>query len=430
MTERGLKQLSDLLEKARTGDEKPWSKSSNGVEYLCDSDACSGRVVHVVLGHSAGEHEQWLQCQSCKRLFGYPWIERQWESGLMPDVPAALRPWPQRQEWLFEVVKQARNGNEEAKNALCEILENELKRWIESRLKVRSQDRQDAHQEVILRVRRKIEQLREPGKFFAWLLRVVKDVAKRQRPPCLSRCKPEQEERPKQIGTKTILIDGQQHVVRIFEPSIQQEQARQPLLEPLSDSIITNWSKDNRPTYPRSIDFRRALSKLPERWALAISLVFTEGYSRTEAAEIMGCSKKVVYRLHKKARKRLQLLLPGYTLGHKARSQPRFGSANLAHGPVVEKLASQDDGETSGNPDGDGVDQESWEALLVRQARELPSTEYSLPQRPPGDVAAPTLDAAAARSRATVSCVPRSRIRERICPAVIVQPQRSVRRSS
>lgn len=430
MSVLGWKGQADLLEKPRTGDEKSWSKSSNGVEYWYDSDACGGRVVRVVLGHSAGEHEQWLQCQSCKRFFGYPWIERQWESGLMPDVPAALRPWPKQQEWLFELVEQARNGDEEALNALCEILGNELKRWIESRLKVRWQDRQDAHQEVILRVRHKVEQLRETGKFFAWLLRIVKEVAKQQWAPCLSRRRPEQGERPKQIGEKTIFIDGQQHVVRIFEPSIQQEQARQPLLEPLSDSIITNWSNDNHPAYPSSIDFRRALSKLPERWALAISLVFTEGYSRTEAAEIMGCSKNRVYRLHKKARKRLHLLLPGYTLGNKARSQSRFGDASLAYGPVVEKLASQDDGETSGNPDGDGVDQESWEALMVGQARELPSTEYSLPQRPPGDVVAPTLDAAAARSRATVSFVPHSRTKERICLDVIVHPQRSVRRSS
>jgi len=296
MTEQKLFWFLDLVDKARQRDDAAAAvpRPSNGMEYLCASGTCGGVVVRVVLEDSAGEHEQRLQCQHCNRLFEFPWIQWQWESGR-----------------FFEVVEQARNGNEEAKNALCEILGNELKRWIERRLKVKRQDRRDAHQESILRVRQKIEQLRAPENFLGWLRRVAVDVAKQHRTPYLRNSKPEQKRQPKQIGTKTIIVDGKPHVVRIFEPC-GPEQPRQPLLEPLSDSIITNWSKGNRPNYPTSIDVWRAMASLPKRWARAMFLMHVEERTAAEAGEILGVSEERVYRLIQKAKDRLRLLLVPY----------------------------------------------------------------------------------------------------------------------
>src|SRR5437899_3132907 len=103
--------LSDVVEQERQGDDAATAVlgPSTGFEYLCDSNAC-GMVVRVVLGDPTGEQEQRLQCQHCKRFFQFPCIEWQWESGR-----------------LFEVMEQARQGNQAAKAALLLILETERK---------------------------------------------------------------------------------------------------------------------------------------------------------------------------------------------------------------------------------------------------------------------------------------------------------------
>lgn len=364
MSECGWKGRAEMMENGPLGAEKASSECSNAMEYLCASDDCGGRVVRVVLGDSNGGHAQWMQCQTCNRSFGNRWIERQWESGLMPDGPAGLRPWPKQSDYLLEVVKRARDGDEEAKHELCGILANELKRWIERRLNVKWQDRGAAHHDVIQRVRERIGQLQQPEKFLGWLRRVVVEAGKRHSAPYLRPLKRERKEQPKQIGTKTILVDGKAHVVRVFEAS-KPNPPRQPRLEPLTDSIIMNWSKENRANYPRSVDFRRALKELPERWLLAVILVFEEGYSRAEAAEIMGCSKNRIYKLHKKARKRLQLLLPGYGLERNGKFQSRLKKVSAATGPLVERSAARGAAETSGNPGDDRADSQSWETILI-----------------------------------------------------------------
>ena len=101
--------LFEEVEKARAGDEKTVNATWGRVGYLCGSDACE-MVVRVVLGDPTGEQEQRLQCQHCKRFFQFPCIEWQWESGR-----------------LFEVMEQARQGNQAAKAALLLILETERK---------------------------------------------------------------------------------------------------------------------------------------------------------------------------------------------------------------------------------------------------------------------------------------------------------------
>ena len=160
--------LSDVVEQARQDDAAatavlgPW----NGMEYLCGSDACE-MVVRVVLGDSAEKKEQRLQCQHCKRFFEFPCIEWQWESGR-----------------LFEVMEQARQGNQAAKAALLLILETERKPAILRKLSlgdVRPQDRGDAHHDILVQIARNIGRLRSSRAYFAWERRIVNDVCRKWR---------------------------------------------------------------------------------------------------------------------------------------------------------------------------------------------------------------------------------------------------------
>ncbi len=155
MTEEKFLWFPDLLDRARQGHDAAAAVPgpSNGFGYLCGSDAFQ-MVVRVVLGDSAGEHEQRLECQHCQRFFEFPWIESQRESGR-----------------LFEVMEQARQGNQAAKAALLLILETERKPAILRKLSlgdVRCQDRRDADHDVVIRADEKIHQLRMARAYFKW----------------------------------------------------------------------------------------------------------------------------------------------------------------------------------------------------------------------------------------------------------------------
>jgi hypothetical protein len=69
-------------------------------QWVCP--LCGALVAPVVEGENPGEHSVWLVCQGSAdalgghHTFGYPWIEKQWESGFMPEVPSALHPWEGR----------------------------------------------------------------------------------------------------------------------------------------------------------------------------------------------------------------------------------------------------------------------------------------------------------------------------------------------
>ena len=113
-------------------------------------------------------------------------------------------------------------------------------------------------------------------------------------------------------------IDGRQHEIKVYAPcdSPAVPSRQQSLLTPLTDLIIETHATTSFPDYAQDIDKRRvweqlhnALGTLPERWALAVELVYFEEKSRSEAAQILGCSRKRVYKLLKMARKRLRALI-------------------------------------------------------------------------------------------------------------------------
>jgi RNA polymerase sigma factor (sigma-70 family) len=314
--------LPKLVDRARN------SEQTRGLECLCVNDECVGMVVRVMLGDPDGNHEERLECQHCMRCFRFPRIEWQEESGQEAAIPPDLRHWPEPKEWLFEVVEQSRGGNEEAKNILCEILGNQLKRWTIRKLKVSSQDRACAVQAVIVRVRQRIDQLRKPETFPGWFRRVAMDVSKQYWNPTQRRSK-QKRPQPEQIGTKTISVGGQSHLVRIFGPRTAEE-PRQNLLVPLTDSIVSNWSQDNRPKHSLQIDVRKALQQLPPRWVRALFLMHVEGFEAAEAGEILGCSEERIYRMVQRAKERLRVLLKPYARNSKDESVPRSYKARQA----------------------------------------------------------------------------------------------------
>jgi DNA-directed RNA polymerase specialized sigma24 family protein len=87
-------------------------------------------------------------------------------------------------EWMFEVVENARRGNQRAKDALLLILETERKAIITAKLfkgDVKRQDVRDGRHDVVVRVAERIEQLRATRAYFKWESRIINEVCKKYR---------------------------------------------------------------------------------------------------------------------------------------------------------------------------------------------------------------------------------------------------------
>jgi RNA polymerase sigma factor (sigma-70 family) len=220
---------------------------------------------------------------------------------------------------------------------VCEFIDGHMKSEIEDRLCQAGVPNyvEDAYHDVQVNVRRNMCQLEEIDLFEPWLVRISMSTAKKYRPRMLPNSKPFKKqkskaaEKPLEIGSKTITIDGKPHIVRVFEPNPAQDQitTRTPLFEPCSSSAIANWSKTNCQDYPRKIDVRKALAKLNKRWAKALLLVYVEERTAAEAAEILDCTIPRVYRLVQFGKNRLRELLPGYGRTGKAKTESRSSKA-------------------------------------------------------------------------------------------------------
>jgi hypothetical protein len=169
------RQHFDSPAKAIRGDEHPQKpddaattvlRASNGAEYLCHSEACE-MVVRVTWGESVGDHEQMLECQTCNRLFEFPSIERQPESGR-----------------LFKLIDRARKGDKQAKDAWWAILETERRPTILKKLTiggVRQDDLPDAHHQVGMKIYDKIELLIATHAYFKFELRIINEISRKWR---------------------------------------------------------------------------------------------------------------------------------------------------------------------------------------------------------------------------------------------------------
>jgi RNA polymerase sigma factor (sigma-70 family) len=242
----------------------------------------------------------------------------------------------QERQQLSDLLEKAIRGDEQAIFGVCEFIDRHMKQETMNRLShagvVFSVD--EAYQEVLLTLRRKLSQLRVVDAFESWLWRLEMSVAKKYRPRYAwdarsIRVEPQASEKPREIGAKTIQVDGKPEIARLFEPLAPQEKPpRRPLFEPLTDVILAKASMSNRPNYPRKIDVWKAVSILPERWALAIQLVYFEGYSRTEAATIMGCRRTRIFKLLQKSKNRLRGLLAAYGRNGKAKPESQSYKVN------------------------------------------------------------------------------------------------------
>ena len=237
----------------------------------------------------------------------------------------------EERQTVLEVVGSAHKGNEEAKDALCEILEDKLKAPIKEALRrkgVACQDWDSGRHDLIVLVRERIEQLRAPENFFAWIFHGLQDVAKRHRPRYLKlfRWEHEAHEEPKQpdhCGRKWILAAGKLRRVNLFTTYLQKQMdVRQRFFEPLIDPDFADRSHPNHLNYVPRIDVWTAMGLLPERWARAMYLLHIEGYTAEEAGKTLHCSAKRVYRLVQKGKNRLRGLLAAY-------ARPQKGNANL-----------------------------------------------------------------------------------------------------
>jgi hypothetical protein len=163
MAQREQYGQSGAIKSARIGARKGGSALSDGAEYLCDRNTCE-MVVRVIRGDSVGDHEQMLECQACNRLFEFPSIERQPESGR-----------------LFKLIDRARKGDKQAKDAWWAILETERRPTILKKLiigGVRQDDLPDAHHQVGMKIYNKIELLIATYAYFKFELRIINDVCR------------------------------------------------------------------------------------------------------------------------------------------------------------------------------------------------------------------------------------------------------------
>jgi RNA polymerase sigma factor (sigma-70 family) len=234
------------------------------------------------------------------------------------------------QEWkqLEDLVRKAQAGDEESLSAASEIIYVKLKRTVRALLWGKGPGGQDlfdeAWQDAMLMFVKTYRGIKEVRSLPNWLARTMQRfIWKQQR--TRSRRQKESAQASEcvtaphhQIGTKSITIDGRQHEIKVYAPCDPPAlpSRRQSLLTPLTDLIIETYAGTSFPDYAQDIDKRRvweelrkALLTLPQRWALAVELVYFEEKSRSEAAQILGCSRKRVYKLLKMARKRLPALM-------------------------------------------------------------------------------------------------------------------------
>lgn len=201
------------------------------------------------------------------------------------------------------------------------FIANHMEREIKSRLGRAGVPNyvEDAYQDCLLNLRRNLSGLQQIDLFEAYVHRVVMSSAKKYRLRMVTLSKlPQQSQekpaRPREIGSKTLTMDGNPQIVRVFEPNPLQVHVtrRTSVFEPCSDAAIANWSKMNFADCIGAIDVRNALRNLPERWAKALVLVYVEGRSPEEAAKIMRISINRLNKLLQKAKQRMRKLLAGY----------------------------------------------------------------------------------------------------------------------
>jgi len=228
----------------------------------------------------------------------------------------------QQQKELVRLRRRARKDRVKNFGAVCQFVDSNFRDKIIAglfRASVPPSKLHDAYHDVLQRSGLRIYQLRKAKRFPGWLRRISKEIAKKHWPAFIKPAnQPEEQkstpQRPKQIGTKRITVDGKIYKVKVFEAYKPQEQVtwRQARLVNLSDITILRMNKSDYLDYPPKIDVWKAVSMLPNRWAKALLFVCVEGRTASEAAERLGCKVQRIHRLVQKGKQRMRELLPEY----------------------------------------------------------------------------------------------------------------------
>lgn len=244
----------------------------------------------------------------------------------------------QQRKELVKLRATARKGGQKNFGAVCQFMDSNFKSKIIRGLwkaSVPQSNLSDGYHDVLQRVGQRLYQLRKAKRFPGWLRRISEEVATKHRTPFVPPSKQaggkhQAKRRPKQIGTKWITVDGKWHPVRVFEPAprLEQPPRRQLRFVEFTDPNLYPKSSFNRPDYIGSIAVRRALSKLPRRWALAIVLVKCVGLSVEEMAQGLGCSRQRAYKILGKAKDRLRGLLAEYARNRVANAEAEPDKTN------------------------------------------------------------------------------------------------------
>jgi len=204
---------------------------------------------------------------------------------------------------FIQLVEKASRGDSEAISALCaEIAKDVLFRT--THILINPSDAEDVAQEILLRVCKSIQQLKNPEAFRKWLSNIVVNEARRQ------------------------MMQNAKHC-NILYLNEELESAPEENEDFLPD-VYTENEEDRRTVI-------EALDSLPLRQREAIILHYYDGLSVTETAEVMGIPQPSVSLYLKHARNKIKAELVGKT--HWVKGVAR-GFAFLPIGTALTRVLS------------------------------------------------------------------------------------------
>ena len=314
------------------------------LQCLCERDSCEMEV-RVVIGDSERQHEQQLLCQRCNRLFEFPSIEWQSESGRLLEGVGQARKGNQAGkesllQWqrLWQLLEKARTGDREAAWFACEFLEKRAKRAIMMRLwrlGVPQHELEAAYHDVLIRIVERVYQLNGVLHFGGWLWTIEREIAANYRPPLVQPSKSGEIQRksrelPKVIARRLITVGGHCHEVKVFEPCNPPEQPprRQLRFVEPTDLNLYRRSICNHPDYVPSMYVDKLLSQLSPELREVARLRFVEDLTWKGVATRLGCpvwkARKLISELLCTLRKLCGVQVVQIAPGYELRYLPRF----------------------------------------------------------------------------------------------------------
>lgn len=167
-----------------------------------------------------------------------------------------------------DLVRRAQAGDSVAFGSLVRIHQRRAVS-LAYRLLGNAADAADVSQDAFVRAYRNLAQLEDPGRFGAWLMRVVSNLSLNYR-------------RSRATRAATSLDDALEVGAEVRRPTTRQR--------------LTRESNDAGSSLPDELHnaISRALERLPDKQRLALILFSVEGLPQKEVADVMECSVELV----------------------------------------------------------------------------------------------------------------------------------------